>query len=109
MCVINSIVSFLEVAAMYAVINKLEDDNNTGDKMAAADDFLDRLNIWSQYIDDLHSLITDYTNNRRVTIEYDFECRDIVGGCQGDRRSYCLVSDTYQPNGKPSINFDWNQ
>jgi len=87
-----------EVAAMYAVINKLEDDNNTGDKMAAADDFLDRLNIWSQYIDDLHSLITDYTNNRRVTIEYDFECRDIVGGCQGDRRSYCLVSDTYRPN-----------
>jgi len=87
-----------EVTAMYAVINKLEDDNNTGDKQAAADSFITRLDQWRQYIDDMHGLIDDYTKNRKVTIEYDFECRDIVGGCLGDRRSYCLVSDTYRPN-----------
>jgi len=88
-----------EVTAMYAIINKLEDDNNTGDKQAAADIFIARLSgDWNDYIDKLDRLIYDYTNNRKVTIEYDFECRDIVGGCLGDRRSYCLVSDTYRPN-----------
>jgi len=87
-----------EVTAMYAVINKLEDDNNTGDKQAAADSFIKRLDLWRQYIENMHGLIDDYTKNRKVTIEYDFECRDIFGGCLGDRRSYCLVSDTYRPN-----------